>query len=97
MIYKKVYWKCCFNYFFFARKSDADRLDQIYDIAIKFSEVNKDYEGLLNLKNITNTSSLNNSALSAPRNYTEYDYIEYINYPNEQGMRDQYKKKSYQF
>ena len=79
--------------FFFVRKSDADRLNQIYDIAIKFSEVNKNYEGLLDLKNITNTNSLNNSALSAPRNYTEYDYIDYINYPNKQGMWDQYKKK----
>ena len=71
---------------FFIRKSDADRLDQIYGIAIKFSEVYRDYEGLFNLGNITNIDSLNNSALSAPRNYTEYDYIDYSNYSNEQGI-----------
>ena len=73
---------------FFIRKSDADRLYQLYDIARNISGVKSDYDGLFYSKNGTVISSLNKSSITFPGNYTEYDYIDYSNYQNEQGLRD---------
>jgi len=72
----------------FCRKSDADRLDQLYDIAKNINVVKSDYDDdVLYFKNLTVISSLNKPSFSFYENYTEYDYIDYSSYPNEQGSQ----------